>query len=506
MIPVKSPRTFMDYLPLFFFLLVYFVLALFTYRDFGIDWDEFSVYSRGDELLRFLTGKDPAVTMFLVKPAHDVVDGWISYSYWYPMLLRVLNPAFSFEVFHMLNIGFASLVFVCAYALLLAQYQSAWKALLGPVFLLLTPRFLGLIPFDVRDISFCVFYLLALTAIFKWGDHPAWIRVPVLGLLFGLAISLRLVGASLFFIWTLFYIFERMEELKFQRSIFFARDIFLVLVLSVLVMLPTWPYLREDFFHHLLEIIQTSRHFPMEVQFLFAGHMVSSFNLPWFYLPLWWLVSMPLFILVLAGGVFYWGRPIGHNRLLVFLLIALGVNLALVLALQPAVYLSARHFLYLVPLLVLVAALSAIEASRFLAGTPWLRLGIALLAANGAIVAVHLVLLHPYEYVYFNELTGGLQGAYGNYEIEERGTSAKEAVDWLKVHEWTDLKKTYTAACYQEPFQTIYYLPKNVKYELDKDKAQYLITMPFSGHHHFLNPRLYSVTREGVDLMDIYQK
>src|ERR1700678_724956 len=111
MIPARSSRTFADYLPLFFFLFAYFVLSIFIYRDFGVDWDEYTLYSRGDELLRFLTGKDPNSTLFLAgRP--QVEDGWILYNYWYPMLLRWLNPTFSFEVFHMLNISFASLVFV----------------------------------------------------------------------------------------------------------------------------------------------------------------------------------------------------------------------------------------------------------------------------------------------------------------------------------------------------------------------------------------------------------
>jgi tetratricopeptide (TPR) repeat protein len=38
---------------------------------------------------------------------------------------------------------------------------------------------------------------------------------------------------------------------------------------------------------------------------------------------------------------------------------------------------------------------------------------------------------HPYEYIYYNELTGGLKGAYGNYETDYYYVSHAEASKWL---------------------------------------------------------------------------
>ena len=99
-----------------------------------------------------------------------------------------------------------------------------------------------------------------------------------------------------------------------------------------------------------------------------------------------------------------------------------------------------------------------------------------------------------------------MKGAYGKFEIETLATSSKEAVDWLKQNKWTDPHQTYHVACYQEPFQVIYYLPSNVKYEKDMNRADYLIALPYGGKHRFLNPRLYEISRESVPLMDIYEK
>ena len=40
-------------------------------------------------------------------------------------------------------------------------------------------------------------------------------------------------------------------------------------------------------------------------------------------------------------------------------------------------------------------------------------------------------LLHPYEYIYYNGLVGGVQGAFRRYELDYWGTSYREAAGYL---------------------------------------------------------------------------
>lgn len=43
----------------------------------------------------------------------------------------------------------------------------------------------------------------------------------------------------------------------------------------------------------------------------------------------------------------------------------------------------------------------------------------------------HIIRNHPYEYVYFNELAGGVKKAYGNYELDYYYHSTREASEWI---------------------------------------------------------------------------
>jgi Flp pilus assembly protein TadD len=49
---------------------------------------------------------------------------------------------------------------------------------------------------------------------------------------------------------------------------------------------------------------------------------------------------------------------------------------------------------------------------------------------------------HPNEYIYFNELKGGIKGAYGNYETDYYFNSLKEGFNWLKENKLKDFKPT----------------------------------------------------------------
>lgn len=398
--------------------------------------------------------------------------------------------------------------------MLLAQYgRPAW-ALAGPVFLALTPRFMGQVPLNPLDPAFAVLTILSLWALHSsfLQVRPLW-RTLVLGLLFGLTCCVRIAGLSLFFVFVLYesYGFFRLSGKSMEGGFrdklkVFLPSLVLVFLVSGFVLAVFWPYLGEDFFLRLKNAVFLTAHFPYDVRFIFMGHVVSSLSLPWYYLPVWLLVSTPLFLLFFAAGALVWTRRRGQNDLWVLLLTALGVNLALVLFLRPVVYLGMRHFLYFLPMLAAMAALSVIEFCGQFSKRKWARILLLLAVLDAGGVLVECARLHPYEYIYFNRLAGGLPGAYGKFEIEYMATSTKEAVEWIKAHPRPDSPGPTRIFTFQEPFQALYYLDPSLKLAKGLGDADDAIILPAEGKHWLHNRLVYSVSREGVPLMDIYQK
>jgi hypothetical protein len=62
----------------------------------------------------------------------------------------------------------------------------------------------------------------------------------------------------------------------------------------------------------------------------------------------------------------------------------------------------------------------------------WLQSVIVLLAILPGMIWI--IRLHPYEYIYYNNLVGGVQGAYREYELDYWTTSYREAME--KVNEF----------------------------------------------------------------------
>jgi hypothetical protein len=229
--------------------------------------------------------------------------------------------------------------------------------------------------------------------------------------------------------------------------------------------------------------------------------MSSSLTYPWYYLPLLMGITTPLFLLAFLPAAFF--RPEKRTAPLLFLLAsALGLNLALYFILHPAVYDGLRHFLYLLPLLSALAAMGFIRTADY--GKAAVRTAAWALALLGAApVAVQAVRLHPYEYVYFNELAGGFPGAYGRYETDYWVASMKEAVLWLRAHEIKDPAKTYRIYAQGKPFQSQTYFASNMTAVDSPSQADYALLMTRAGTKPSpgdLPKVIHRVEREGAPL------
>ena len=95
-------------------------------------------------------------------------------------------------------------------------------------------------------------------------------------------------------------------------------------------------------------------------------------------------------------------------------------------------YSSWRQFLFLYPAIVLIAASGFNFLLDYMLKVKYSVLGIAVFMA---LLSVHPVKFmaanHRYSYIYYNQLAGGLHGAYGNYETDYYYVSQTEASKWL---------------------------------------------------------------------------
>src|SRR5205085_1824202 len=147
---------------------------------------------------------------------------------------------------------------------------------------------------------------------------------------------------------------------------------------------------------------------------------------------------------------------------------------------RPALYNGTRHFTFLLPSL---AVFSAIGLDRFFA-----RLGAhprllwahaALLIVLAADAALLLVRLHPYEYVAYNRISGGLPAAYGRWELDYWSDGLREAAVKLNAlvekEAARDPEQRYLVAICAEPIQAMHYLDRRFAATRDWPTADFFL-------------------------------
>jgi hypothetical protein len=210
-------------------------------------------------------------------------------------------------------------------------------------------------------------------------------------------------------------------------------------VMAWVCMIVAWPWAQVSPLVRPLIGAWAAAHSGWGGSMLWNGTFVDSQHLPRGYLPLWFAVTLPeTYLLALAAGLAYlFARPRRHvsrktRHGLSWLGFAALVPVATASLTRAVIYDAQRHFLFVLPPL---AAMAGLALSSFFGDTrvamPVRAAAFGMLLALFGLVASDMVKLHPYEYVYFNRLSGGLPGAHTRFETDYWGASYTEALGWL---------------------------------------------------------------------------
>jgi len=195
----------------------------------------------------------------------------------------------------------------------------------------------------------------------------------------------------------------------------------------------TWPWLWPAPIERLLQSLGYLADFEEHKQVLFGGRLYPSEAMPWGYLPVLLTIRLtePVIPLFLVGLGVAWvdGRKHPEHRAVLLLVLTWLLAISGLDMLPGSVhYDNFRHVLFVLPALFVfigfgMKLLSDKVNSGLLRG---LLFGALLLP--GIMGIVHL---HPYEYVHYNALVGGIDGAEGRFDLDYWCTSYREAMAYV---------------------------------------------------------------------------
>ncbi len=419
------------------------LLAPSILRVTGISWDEPTHWRWGEAKLDFwigyLSGErtwgdfgDAAGS--LVHPglwdlSHAALMRWIDAPPW--------------EIGHALSavFGFAGMAAVWITGRFLGGPGMGLAAL---VLLTLTPRYFGHIWFNPKDIPFAACSAWALyfaLRILRERRSPRRISLLGFGVAVGLSLGLRFAGFLVPFYLALFLlgcrIFNPEGETGLIRwTLTWMLRGSVVLGTALAVAFPFWPALWVTPATSVAEGASYAQSFDWDFPVLFDGRFINASELPFFYLPTWIGITLPIpqtLLLTSALGCLVWHirrrwRDLSAEWLMVGMAVVFPV--VYVMATDPILYDGMRHFLFVLPPIALLGAagwqvLYREAAQRWAArGRLWATIfPISLLA----MVGLEMGRLHPYYYIWFNPLVGGLREAGDRFETDYWGLAFQEA-------------------------------------------------------------------------------
>lgn len=195
-----------------------------------------------------------------------------------------------------------------------------------------------------------------------------------------------------------------------------------------------WPALWAEPISHLLETFQTMSQYPTPHRVLYRGLSLYSTDVPPDFVPVLLGIQLtePVLLLFPVGMLLYAkslkAKVFPSDPASALVALWLGVPLIAIVVLRLPNFGNFRHYLFAVPPIFLFAAFTLQKAYG----------GVQHRAARIAIAAIVLIpgvvsiaKLHPYEYVYYNSLVGGVRGAEGKFDLDYWCTSYREAIEFV---------------------------------------------------------------------------
>lgn len=434
---IQMPKTLRK--PIVLFLIFMALIGFFVFRDFGLTWDEPLYYAYGDALAYAYTpanwfsghfdlnqsygpsatdhkNRGPAYLLFAREPVYllekfnvDAPDAWHLVNY----LTFLLGAYFLYR--------------------LCERFVGPRGALGASALFTLQPLLWGHAFINPKDMPFLVFVTGSVWLGFRMvdqlansKDETAWRSTSHLLLpafILGIATSIRVLGPLAGLLVVAYFLACHPT----RRNLFYMA---LYALLSILVMIATWPYLWEDPLRF-LQVFQFMSDNPTGLQVLFMDQVYRAYDLPHRYLPFFLFFTLTEFVWPLFGFglVTAWlklEKDIQKAVQAALILAWFLIPLAYAVLRTPPMYDGMRHFLFILPP-VFVFIGFALEFLFKRINRGWINAALMLIFVSPGILGI--IQLHPYEYAYYNSLIGGTGGAFRHDETDYWLTCYKEAVE-----------------------------------------------------------------------------
>jgi hypothetical protein len=432
------------------------ILAIWTFQDYAISNDEGVQHRYGELIIAYYKSgfTDQSLfkldNLYLYGGLFDILGLGLSY----------IIPVDQYELRHLLCalIGIGGIGAAAATARLIASPRAAFFTIVA---LALCGSWYGAMYNHTKGIPLAAFMAGAMYFLIRASRDlptPRMRDVVGFGIMTGAALgtkSLSLLLVGYFGIAILMSVPRPVAGHRQERARFVMRSTlwFLpALVIAYVIMVAAWPWAALSPLNPVRGLISFGE-FHYHIRTILFGKVYEMADVPRDYVPIYIAIRLPLLTLcgtLLTLALVMLPARIGgfsgiRRRELGLIAFAAIFPVACQVVTEGPAFDGCRHFLFVFPAIAVLAGVGLSASIGILtrlhrsAMIVWL----AVIVTGYSWTAGKLYQLHPYEYLYYNQFVGGLQGASRRFVTDYWVNIMPEAVE--ELHEFLDSTEPATA-------------------------------------------------------------
>ncbi len=473
------------YLPGILLFVFALVIALLTYKDYGMGWDEPAQRNPGVMSFNYIYHGSKQL---FESPSDNHGAGYELLLVFVEKGLHLKDYKAIFEMRHIVTHIFFLLSAFCGFVLILRLFKDKWLASLGFLMLVLTPRIYGHSFINSKDMPFLCMALVSFMLCQMAFEQQKKYLFLLLGLAVGYATSIRIMGVMYASFIIVFLVMDLLADMKRKEKP--TKQLINMVLFSVgfcILLYISWPYIWKSPIKTFAESFSKMSQFPWNGSVLFKGDLIVATKIPASYFPTWFAISNPpVWLLIGCVGIVFvvidfFKNPPAYfqntpERNWLFYLASFFIPIFAVIILHSIIYDDWRHLYFVYPAFVLLGIYGVHKFWR-----DKIKTGIMVVCGIQILmVGYFMVANHPFHYVYFNALVShDEEYLRRHYELEYWGTSNKQALEYLIANDTSS--KIRVCGTFKEPIDNnILMLPveqrKRFVWVNDATTGDYFIT------------------------------
>ena len=453
---------------IFICFLIYFIIGIFIHNDYGINWDEqasrnygfisgdyilekllpdkiyYKVYSNitKNKFSEKIKEKNPPklTDQSFMERAYGVTFELPAAILETVLNLKDIDKIYKFR--HLLVFFVFFLSSIIFYNLCFLISKDRVISLLFASTLVIHPRIFSDTFHNSKDLIFLSYLIISIFFGYKLINKNSFKNIILFSIFTALSFGLKIIGILLLYSISMIYLIQNQSNLRTR-----LKFLFFISLITLTFCYIFWPYLWENPITNFKLAFELFSNFKWSSEIPFMGKFINSDALPWYYIPLFFLITTPPYILILIifGLLIFIYQLFNYkkNKLYMkyiitnfFLSQIFLIPLLFAIFNKSTLYDGWRHFFFMFPIFLIISIISISSIIYSFKTRFFYLILISFVTTGGIIQSYWNFKYHPFQHSYFNKLF--YEKPNEKFESDYWGISNKYLIDQLLLYEKSD--------------------------------------------------------------------